>query len=115
VSDSPDFKLEADQAGRYPDRRFGKRERKLLESVQEAFPFATKLVGSFETVAGSDTQTVSIPGLKAGDKVLCQFGTAPAFPVTILSASASTASLSLSYSSDPGAGLTVNYFVFRAS
>ena len=115
MSDSPDFKQEADQAGRYPDRRFGKRERKLLESVQEAYPFSACLVGSFTTAAGSDTQTVSIPGLRASDRVLCQLGTAPAFPVTILSASASTASLSLSYSSDPGAGLTVNYFVFRAS
>jgi len=110
----PNFKREADAAGAYPDRRFGQRERKLLDTVQEAYPFGCVLAGTFASAAGSTSQTSSIAGVLSSDQVMCLVKTQGAVPVLVAAASAGAGSITVKYSADPGADHVIQYFVFRA-
>lgn len=110
----PVFKTEADQAGKYPSRRFGQRERKLLESIQSAFPFGAVLAGTFASVSGSTSQTKAITGVLASDQVMCLVKTQGAVPVLVAAAAAGANSITVKYSADPGADHVIQYFVFRA-
>lgn len=110
----PQFKSEADKAGAYPARRFGQRERKLLESVQSAYPFGCVLAGNFASAAGSNSQVASVSGVLASDQVMCLVKEQGAVPVLVAAAEAGADSITVKYSADPGADHVIQYFVFRA-
>jgi H+/gluconate symporter-like permease len=110
----PTFKSEADNANAYPARRFGQRERKLLETVQEAYPFGCVLAGTFASVAGSTSQTRSITGVLSSDQVMCIVKTQGAVPVLVAAVAAGAGSVTVKYSADPGADHVIQYFIFRA-
>lgn len=110
----PTFKNEADNANAYPSRRFGQRERKLLETVQEAYPFGAAFAGTFTSTSGSTTQTVTVSGVLSTDSVMAIVKTQGAVPVIVASAAASTNTITLKMTADPGADHVIQYFVFRA-
>ena len=112
-SNTPNFQTEANLAGRYPDRRFGQRERKILESVQNAFPFSAVIVGTASTTAGA-SQTLSVSGVLATDAVLVSVKTAGATPRSIVAASAGTNSISVTMSGDPSTDHVLQYVVIRS-
>ena len=111
---TPDFKTEANLAGKFPDRRFGQRERKLLESIQSAFPFSPVYVGTFTSSSGSTTQTKAVSGVLASDSVMAIVKTQGAVPVIVASATCSANTITLKMTADPGADHVIQYFVFRA-
>lgn len=110
----PTFKSEADLAGAYPARRFGQRERKLLETVQEAYPFGCVAAGTFNSAAGSTSQTVSVSGVLSSDQVMAIVKTQGAVPVILAAAAAGAGSITVKYSADPGTDHVIQYFIFRA-
>ena len=112
-SNTPNFQTEANKAGRYPDRRFGQRERKLLESVQNAFPFSPVLVGIAATVSGA-SQTLSVAGVLSTDAVIVTVKTAGATPRSVVAASAGTDSISVTMSGDPSTDHVLQYVVIRS-
>ena len=111
---TPNFKTEANLAGKFPDRRFGQRERKLLESIQAAFPFGAVSAGEFTTVAGSATQTISLPGVLASDIVVCSLAAQGGTPRTILTAATTAGTVTVVMSGDPSTTHVISYVVFRA-
>jgi hypothetical protein len=110
----PTFKSEADNAGGYPSRRFGQRERKLLETIQEAYPFGAAYAGTFITAGGSTTSTVTVSGVLSTDSVFAIVKTQGAVPVLVASAACTANTLTIKYSADPGADHVIQYIVFRA-
>lgn len=110
----PTFKNEADNAGAYPARRFGQRERKLLETVQAAYPFGCALAGTFNSAAGSTSQTATVAGVLSSDQVIAIIKTQGAVPVILAAAAAGSDSITVKYSADPGIDHVIQYFVFRA-
>lgn len=110
----PSFKSEANNAGGYPSQRFGQRERKLLQSIQAAFPFGAIYAGTFTSSAGSTTQTVTVNGVLSSDSVMAIVKTQGAVPVIVASAACSANTITLKMTADPGADHLIQYFVFRA-
>jgi hypothetical protein len=110
----PSFKTEADNAGKYPSQRFGQRERKLLETIQAAFPFGAVFAGEHTTVGGAAAEAISIPGLLATDIALCTLAVAGAVPRTILTSATTADTLTVTFSGDPAGDHVVSYVVFRA-
>lgn len=110
----PNFKSEASKAGNYPNRRFGQRERKLLESIEAAFPFGCVLSGTASSAAGSTSQTLTVAGVLSTDSVMAIVKTQGAVPVMVAAAAAGSGSITLKYTADPGADHVIQYFVFRA-
>ena len=110
----PDFKKEADAAGAYPDRRFGQRERKLLDSVQNAYPFACIAAGSFTTVGGDADEAILVSGCLASDIAMVVLKSPGAIPRTILSSAAALGQINVVFSGDPDDDHVVSYLLFRA-
>jgi hypothetical protein len=110
----PTFKSEADNAGGYPSRRFGQRERKLLETVQEAYPFGAVFAGDFLSSSGSTTQTRTVTGVLSTDSVMAIIKTQGAVPVLVASAACTANTITFKMTADPGADHVIQYIVFRA-
>ncbi len=110
---APVFSTEANAAGAYPSNRFGKRERKLLESVQDAYPYAPALAGNLTSVGGAASEAFTVTGLLSTDVVVLTLKT-NASDHSILAYIPATDSLTIRFDSDPGAGTIVSYVVFRA-
>ena len=66
------MKKEADLAGAHPSRRFGQRERKLLESVAAEFPCSVVATGKSNFAGGSTSATITNPAIAATDVVIVQ-------------------------------------------
>lgn len=110
---APVFSTEANAAGTYPSNRFGKRERKLLESVQDAYPFAPALSGNLTTLGGAASEAFTVTGLLSTDVVMLTLKTNAGDKV-IYAHIPATNSLTIRFDADPGAGVVVSYVVFRA-
>jgi hypothetical protein len=108
------LKSEADKAGAHPSRRFGQRERKLLESVAAAIPFQTVTAGTFNTVGGDASETIPVASAKTGDIVLVSVKTAGAVPVSVVAAAAANGSIAVTMSANPAADHVLQYIVVRA-
>jgi len=93
---APKLRTEAAAAGEYPAKRFNQRERKLLESVSNA-----ARAGKHTTVAGSATQTISVPGATAADVAIVTLQTSGVSNRTVLKAAAGTNSITVTMSGDP--------------
>jgi Ni,Fe-hydrogenase III small subunit len=108
------LKKEADLAGAHPSRRFGQRERKLLEAVAAEYPKAVVAAGTFQTVGGDAAETITLASVEANDIVMVSVKTAGASPVTVAAASAAAGSISVTMSADPAADHVLQYIVVRA-
>lgn len=106
------LKSEADKAGKHPSRRFGQRERKLLESVAAEFPFSVVKAGKAVLSPGSATATITDPAIAASDIVIVQVqsSTSSAYVVKTVPG-AGSAEVTLSSSQ---ADATLQYIVVRA-
>lgn len=93
---APNLRTEAAAAGNYPEQRFNQRERKMLQSVAE---YAQ--AGKKTTVAGSATQTISVPGATSADIALVTLQTQGASLRTVVKATAGTDSITVTMSGDP--------------
>jgi len=111
---TPDFKTEAGLAGKYPSRRFGQRERKLLASIQGAFPFGAAFAGTFATVAGSANQSIPVPGCLASDVAIVILQTQGAGAKVVISADSQADAIAVKMSGDPSTDHVLSYVVFRA-
>lgn len=107
------LKSEADKAGKHPSRRFGQRERKLLESVAAAVPFNVVASGKSNFAGGSTTATISNAAIAATDVVIVQVqaSTNASHVVKVLPGAASA---TVTLSADPGAATVLQYIVVRA-
>ncbi len=66
------------------------------------------------TPGGSDTDTVSVPGVLTSDAVFVQLKTVGATPRTILTAATNTDQVIVTFSGDPSTDHVYNYQVIRA-
>lgn len=107
------MKKEADLAGAHPSRRFGQRERKLLESVAAEYPFAVVAAGTHNTIAGT-TQTIAVASAKAGDIVLVSVKTLGASPAAVKAAAAGNGSITATMDVSPSTDHVLQYIVVRA-
>ena len=106
------LKKEADLAGAHPSRRFGKRERKMLESVAAELPF--KIVKAAKhTHAGGTEATISDASVQATDVVIAQLESS-ANDASVVKCTAGAGSVVVDFgSTDPGASV-IQYIVVRA-
>ncbi len=111
---APNFSNQANQAGNYPRDNFGKRERKLLESVQEAYPYAVFAAGSFTTAGGDANESISVSGALSSDIAIVVLKTKGATPRTILTAAAGTDAIAVEMSGDPSTDHVLSYILLRA-
>lgn len=111
---APVFKSEADAAGTYPSNRFGKRERKLLESIQDSFPFAVIAAGEFTTAGGDANEAIAVSGALASDISIVTMNTPGASPVTVTSSNMAANQINVVLSGDPSTDHVLNYLVLRS-
>lgn len=111
---APTFKSEANAAPNYPASRFSARERKLLESVQGAFPYGCVAAGSFTTAGGDANEAITISGCLSSDFAMVTLKAKGATPRTILTAAAASGQINLVFSGDPSTDHVVTYLLFRA-
>lgn len=111
---APVFKTEADGAGSYPSNRFNKRERKLLESIQDAYAFSAAYAGNLTSVGGAASEAFTVSGLLSSDVVMLTMKDNGSNDVAILGHSPAANSLTITFDGDPGADTVVSYVVFRS-
>lgn len=120
---TPSLSTEAARAGDYPGRRFGARERKLLASTKayvdalapSAPSHVVKYAGTFTTLGGDTTESITVTGALATDIVTVTVKTAGAVPVSIVAATAATNAITVTTSADPSTDHVLQYLVFRAA
>lgn len=105
---------EAAAAGAYPAKRFGKRERKLLESAKANASYACLAAANYTTAGGAAAEAITISGLLATDIATVTLQTAGATPRTISKAACTADTLTITFSGDPSTDHVVAYTVFRA-
>jgi len=108
------LKSEADKAGKHPSRRFGQRERKLLETVAAQIPFKVVASGTFQTVGGDAAESIPVASVVATDIVMVLVKTAGATPRSVDAAAAGAGSIAVTMSGDPAADHVLQYIVVRA-
>lgn len=107
------LKSEADKAGKHPSRRFGQRERKMLESVAAAIPFQVAASGKSNFAGGSTTATITAADVTAADVVIVQVQ-ASTNASHVVKSVPGTGSITVTLSADPGASTVLSYIVVRA-
>lgn len=137
---TPSFSTEAGRAGNYPALRFNQRERKLLASAKAyldaglsssqiaagAITLAklasgispshvVKFAGTFTTLGGDASETITVTGAAATDIVMVMVKTAGAVPVSIVAAAAATNAINVTLSADPSTDHVLQYLVLRAA
>lgn len=111
---APNFKSEADKAGSYPQFRFGQRERKLLESIQDSFPFAVIAAGEFTTAGGDANEAIAVSGALASDISIVTLNTPGSTPRTVSSSNMAAGQINVVMSGDPSTDHVLNYIVLRS-
>jgi hypothetical protein len=107
------LKSEADKAGKHPSRRFGQRERKLLETVAAAVPFQVAKAAKANFAGGSATATITDSSVTAADVVIVQVQ-ASTNAAHVVKSVPGTGSITVTLSADPGASTVLSYIVVRA-
>jgi len=107
------LKSEADKAGKHPSRRFGQRERKLLESVAASIPFSVVKAGKANFAGGSASATITDASIASADVVIVQVQ-ASANAAHVVKVLPGTGSATVTLSADPGAATVLQYIVVRA-
>lgn len=111
---APTFSTEANAAGSYPANRFGKRERQLLNSVQDAYPYAVIAAGTFTTAGGDANESITVSGALSSDLAIVVLKTKGATPRTILTAAAASGAINVEMSGDPSTDHVLSYILLRA-
>lgn len=106
------LKSEADKAGKHPSRRFGQRERKLLESVAASIPFNVVASGKSNFAGGSATATITDAAITATDVVIVQIQSSANLE-PVVKVLPGTGSATVSFLADPGVSV-LQYIVVRA-
>jgi len=106
------LKSEADKAGKHPSRRFGQRERKLLESVAASIPFSVVKAGKANFAGGSASATITDASIASADVVIVQVQ-ASANAAHVVKVLPGTGSATVTLNAVPGAS-TLQYIVVRA-
>lgn len=106
------LKSEADKAGKHPSRRFGQRERKLLESVAASIPFNVVSSGKANFAGGSASATITDASITAADVVIVQVQSS-ANAEHVLKVLPGAGSATVTLSADPGVSV-LQYIVVRA-
>lgn len=116
----PSLSTEAAQAPNYPYLRFNNRERKLLQSVKayvdaSAASAQAKIVysGSFTTLGGDASETISVSGMLSTDRAFVVVHTAGATPRSIVAAAAANNQINVTMSDDPSTDHVLCYQVIR--
>lgn len=131
---TPSLATEAAAAGNYPAFRFNQRERKLLASVQayvDSLPAGSitlaelssgiapshvvKYAGTFTTLGGDASETITVTGAAATDIVMVTVKTAGGTPRSIVAAAAATNAVNVTMSGDPSTDHVLQYVVLRAA
>jgi len=107
------LKKEADLAGKHPSRRFGQRERKLLESVAAEFPFSVVKAGKASFAGDSATATITDAAIAASDVVIVQVQ-ASTNAAHVVKTVPGTGSAEVTLDTAPGADTVLQYIVVRA-
>ena len=74
-----------------------------------------KYAGTFNTLGGDATETISVPGVLGTDIVTVTVKTKGAVPVSIVAATAAVDSITVTTSANPAADHVLQYVVFRAA
>lgn len=111
---APVFSTEAALAGNYPQNRFNQRERKLLASVEAAYPQGAIAAGEFTTAGGDANEAILISGGLASDVSIVTINTPGATPRTVTSSNMAAGQINVVLSGDPSTDHVLNYVVFRA-
>lgn len=111
---TPVFSTEAALAGNYPGNRFNQRERKLLASVEAAYPNGIVASGSFTTLGGDANEAIIISGCLSTDVALVELKVAGATPRTILTRAAAAGQINVVLSGDPSTDHVLSYVLIRA-
>lgn len=106
------LKPEADKAGSHPSRRFGQRERKLLESVAAAIPFQVVKAGKASVAGAAAAVTITDPAIVATDVVIVQVQSS-ANAAYVIKSVPGTGSVVVTLDAAPGASV-LQYIVVRA-
>lgn len=77
--------------------------------------YVLKYAGSATTAGGAAAEVVSVSGAASTDLVLINIKTVGATPRTIVSASAGTNNITVTFSGNPSTDHVIQYFVFRAA
>jgi hypothetical protein len=137
---TPSFATEAALAGNYPSFRFNQRERKLMASVKAYLDagistaqiaagavtlaklaagvtpsHVIKYAGSFTTLGGDASETITVTGAAATDIVVVTVKTAGATPRSVVAAAAALNSIAVTMSGDPSTDHVLYYHVLRAA
>lgn len=131
---TPSLATEAGLAGGYPQFRFNQRERKLLASVKayvDSLPSGSitlaelssgiapshvvKYAGTFTTLGGDASESITVAGALATDIVCVTVKTAGATPRSIAAAAAGTNAIAVTMSGDPSTDHVLQYVVLRAA
>lgn len=107
------LKSEADKAGQHPSRRFGQRERKLLQTVAAQIPFQVAKSGKSNFAGGSTTATITDASVASSDVVIVQVQ-ASTNAAHVVKSVPGTGSITVTLSADPGAATVLSYIVVRA-
>lgn len=137
---TPSFATQAAAAGNYPAFRFNKREQKLLASVKAYLDaglssaqiaagavtlaklaagispsHVVKFAGTFTTLGGDASESITVTGAAATDIVCVTVKTAGAVPVSIVASAAATNAINVTLSGDPSTDHVLQYVVLRAA
>lgn len=137
---TPSFATEAAAAGNYPAFRFNQRERKLLASVKAyldaglssaqiadgavtlaklaagiAPSHVVKFAGTFTTLGGDASESITVTGAAATDIVTVTVKTAGGTPRSIVAATAALNAINVTLSGDPSTDHVLQYVVLRAA
>lgn len=113
---------EAAGAGKFP-LRFGKRERKIIESVKAYADslvtvkpaFVVVAAGTQTTPGGSASVTITVAGALSTDVAFVVLKTVGGTPRTVLTASAASGQINVVMSGDPSTDHVLSYQLIRAN
>lgn len=74
-----------------------------------------KYAGTFNTLGGDASETISVPGVLASDIVAVTVKVAGVAPVSVVAAAAGVDGIAVTMSADPAADHVLQYVVFRAA
>lgn len=111
---TPVFSTEAALAGNYPGNKFNQRERKMLASIEAAYPFGAVAAGTQASSAGSASQVITVSGALASDIAIVVVKTAGATPRSIVAAASASGQINVTMSGDPSTDHVLAYVLLRA-
>jgi dihydroxyacid dehydratase/phosphogluconate dehydratase len=85
----------------------------LISNIQPSH--VLEYAGSFTTVGGDATESITVTGALSSDLVIVVVKTAGATPRSVVAATAASNAITVTMSGDPSTDHVLHYFVFRAA